>query len=143
VLDLIQKDVTADAVRVETPSQNLESYFLDVVERARRASAETSGATSGATVAPYLRSESAGAVQREKLLERLTTPKVRAPEAGPAPVQPQPDQSRLAALTQQKVAPASPVEPAPSQAAKEDIAQANKKLAALMRSKQDKGGPGA
>ena len=41
-------------VRVDNPTQNLESYFLDVVSKARAAN-ETSGAQSGATVAEYLR----------------------------------------------------------------------------------------
>ena len=56
VLEVIRKDVdNAERVRVDTPTQNLESYFLDVVRKAREAAAKTSGATSGATVAAYLR----------------------------------------------------------------------------------------
>src|SRR5437773_11458799 len=55
VLELIRKDVADDKVRIDTPTQNLESYFLDVVQIARRAAAETSGAMSGARVAAYLR----------------------------------------------------------------------------------------
>ena len=43
VLELIHRDVAEDRVRIDTPTQNLESYFLDVVQRARQ-SAETSGA---------------------------------------------------------------------------------------------------
>jgi hypothetical protein len=54
VLEIIRKDVAAGEVRVDNPTQNLESYFLDVVQRARRRP-ETSGAQSGARVAPYLR----------------------------------------------------------------------------------------
>src|SRR5512143_1378123 len=54
VLDIIRKEVDAGKVRVDNPTQNLESYFLDVVAKAR-ASAETSGAQSGARVAEYLR----------------------------------------------------------------------------------------
>src|SRR3954468_6581080 len=45
VLEVIRKDVSADKVRIDNPTQNLESYFLDVVQRARQAAAETSGAT--------------------------------------------------------------------------------------------------
>ena len=56
VLELIRHDVAADKVRIDTPTQNLESYFLGVVERARE-SAETSGATSGSRVAAYLRGD--------------------------------------------------------------------------------------
>src|SRR5512143_3825462 len=54
VLQVIRHDVATDQVRVDNPTQNLESYFLDVVAKAR-ASAETSGAQSGARVAEYLR----------------------------------------------------------------------------------------
>src|SRR6266700_7378440 len=46
VLDAIRQDVAEDKVRIDTPTQNLESYFLDVVEKARASAAETSGATS-------------------------------------------------------------------------------------------------
>ena len=55
VLDIIRKDVAEDKVRIDTPTQNLESYFLEVVQKARQAAAETSGAMSGARVAAYLR----------------------------------------------------------------------------------------
>src|SRR5882672_1968901 len=57
VLEIIRKDVAEDKVRIDTPTQNLESYFLNVVNSARKAEAETSGAVSGARVAAYLRGE--------------------------------------------------------------------------------------
>src|ERR1700690_2535033 len=44
VLDNIRKEVAEDKVKIDTPTQNLESYFLGVVQTARRAEAETSGA---------------------------------------------------------------------------------------------------
>src|SRR5450756_2734350 len=50
VLAIIRKDITTGEVRVDNPTQNLESYFLDVVAKARAAN-ETSGAQSGARVA--------------------------------------------------------------------------------------------
>src|SRR3954471_10375544 len=55
VLEIIRSDVAAEKVQVDNPTQNLESYFLGVVERAKQNAAETSGATSGARVAEYLR----------------------------------------------------------------------------------------
>src|SRR5580765_4460721 len=57
VLELIRKDVTEDKVRIDTPTQNLEAYFLNIVQKARQAAAETSGAMSGARVAAYLRGD--------------------------------------------------------------------------------------
>src|SRR2546430_6982413 len=45
VLEIIRKDVSDDKVRVDTPTQNLENYFLEVVRKASQAAAETSGPT--------------------------------------------------------------------------------------------------
>ena len=42
VLEIIRRDVAADKVRIDTPTQNLESYFLDVVQKARAAAAGVS-----------------------------------------------------------------------------------------------------
>src|SRR5689334_11106689 len=53
VLEVIRKDVAEDRVKVDTPTQNLENYFLGVVQRAKQQSEETSGATSGNKVAAY------------------------------------------------------------------------------------------
>src|SRR6266403_1863408 len=72
VLEIIRKDVAEDKVRIDTPTQNLETYFLEVVQSARRAAAETSGAMSGARVAAYLRGEGEEKPVTDKLLERLT-----------------------------------------------------------------------
>src|ERR1700744_5893420 len=74
VLEIIRHDISTGEVRVDNPTQNLESYFLDVVQKAREAAHETSGAQSGARVAAYLR---AGADERpatDKLLEKLALP---------------------------------------------------------------------
>src|SRR5204863_1435038 len=51
VLEIIRHDVNGDKVRVDTPTQNLESYLLDVVEKPRAQSAETPVAVRGAKVA--------------------------------------------------------------------------------------------
>src|SRR6185503_9039038 len=107
VLEIIRKDVVEDKVRIDNPTQNLESYFLDVVLKARQAAAETSGATSGARVAAYLRGDAEEKPATEKILERLTSPQVS--PAAPVPTM-QPvetvDQKKLDALTR-------PAEPTP------------------------------
>lgn len=77
VLNLIRAEV-GDTVRLENPTQNLESYFLGVVEAARR-QAETSGATSGNRVAEYLRAPGdsgthSGTHQADSVLDRLSRP---------------------------------------------------------------------
>src|SRR5580658_7690549 len=88
VLEIIRKDVSTGEVRVDNPTQNLESYFLDVVAKARAAN-ETSGAQSGARVAEYLR---AGGVEKpatERVLEKLSLPQAApAPKAATEPAAP-------------------------------------------------------
>src|SRR5882762_7155456 len=68
-LEIIRHDVSEDKVRIDTPTQNLENYFLDIVQIARQAAAETSGATSGARVAAYLRGEGESKPGPDKILE--------------------------------------------------------------------------
>ena len=66
VLDTIRKEVATDQVRIDTPTQNLESYFLGVVQKAKQTEAETSGATSGNKVAAYLRGEADKPVSQDQ-----------------------------------------------------------------------------
>jgi ABC-2 type transport system ATP-binding protein len=72
VLAVLRADVTEEEVRVETPTQNLESYFLGVVEAARASEAQTSGALSGSQVAAYLRGDAEQSVRTDRVLDRLT-----------------------------------------------------------------------
>lgn len=129
LLEIIRRDVASDRVRVDTPTQNLESYFLNVVQAARQAAAETSGATSGARVAAYLRGDGDGKAGGEKLLERLTLPQERpAPAAAAAPAETV-DRQKLEALTH----PTAPAPITPAAAAKpQELEQANEKLSNLL-----------
>lgn len=135
VLQIIREDIGQGDVRVDNPTQNLESYFLDVVKRARESSAETSGATSGHRVAAYLRGESPGSPSEatDKVLERLTANKSKeAPAPAPAePEMPRVDASRLAALGKSEPATAVPA-PAPEVKPAVDLAKANEKLSGLL-----------
>jgi ABC-2 type transport system ATP-binding protein len=138
VLEIIRHDVATDRVRIDTPTQNLESYFLGVVQRARQ-NEETSGATSGNRVAAYLRGNAAPAEtpgQSEKILERLTLPTAA---AAPAPVAtPQPaetvDHGKLAELVRQKPASPEPVVQVPDK--KAELEKANEKLSGLLGGKK-------
>src|SRR5689334_7046163 len=112
VLELIRKDVAEDKVHIDTPTQNLENYFLQVVQNARRAAAETSGATSGARVAAYLRGDAEGKPATEKILERLTAPQSVSPQAPLAAPEESVDQKKLAALA--KPTQTTPATPAPA-----------------------------
>ncbi|MBR6464279.1 MAG: ABC transporter ATP-binding protein, partial [Verrucomicrobia bacterium] len=68
VLSIIRADLNkgAEDVLVDSPTQNLESYFLDVVRKARSSAKETSGATSGGNVAEYLRSGSGEPAKKDR-----------------------------------------------------------------------------
>jgi ABC-2 type transport system ATP-binding protein len=130
VLSLIRKDVAEDKVRIDTPTQNLENYFLDVVKNAQQAALETSGVVSGARVAAYLRGEAEGRPAADKLLERLTlAPVADAPAPAPAPA-PAVDEQKLDSLAQAP-APAQPA-PAPAPSKEAGLEKANEKLASLL-----------
>jgi len=137
VLATIRKDAGAGEVRVDNPTQNLESYFLEVVEKAKRAAAETSGAQSGAKVAAYLRGDGETRPSGEKVLEKLTLPQL-APVAPTAVAEAAPavDEQKLAALTTPEPAPT----PAPAKSAPEekpaDLSKADEKLSSLLGGKK-------
>lgn len=139
VLEIIRHDAAADAVQVDNPRQNLESYFLEVVRNAR-ASAETSGAVSGNRVAAYLRGDvEKTAENKQKILEQLTAREVKPvePERAPVPAQPAVDQAKLASLAKpaapEPAPSAKPTEPAPAPA---DLSKANEKLSSLLGNKK-------
>lgn len=136
VLALLRKDVAEDRVRVDTPTQNLESYFLDVVRRARAASEQTSGARSGATVAAYLRGDGEAAATGDRILDRLTVPS----PALPAPVPAQPERNvneeKLAALAQATPASDASSSSATPSMSPEDLDKVNEKLSSLVTRKK-------
>ena len=135
ILGAIQREVPADRVKLDSPTQNLESYFLGVVNRAR-ASEQTAGATSGNQVAAYLRGGAeASAQQQARVLDRLVAapeapkvvePVVQVPTA--AEVEAQKKLAALAAPTAPVVEPKVEVAPQPAM----DAAKANEKLANLL-----------
>jgi ABC-2 type transport system ATP-binding protein len=133
VLDIIRHDVSADEIQIDNPTQNLESYFLEVVRKARENLAETSGATSGSRVAPYLRSGAEGPTSAERVLDRLTASTAKAPEAPVAAAKPveKVDEVKLKSLTQSAPAEPAPA-PAPKAAPPADLKKANEKLSSLL-----------
>ncbi len=135
VLATIRADIGNAEVRVDNPTQNLESYFLDVVRRAREAAKETSGATSGHRVAAYLRGDADESPEdaTAKVLERLTASKPieTVPAAAAVPAAPPVDSAKLSALG--KSEPVQPVAPAPvATKPAADLSRANEKLSGLL-----------
>jgi len=140
VLEIIRKDVSTGEVRVDNPTQNLESYFLDVVQKARSAAAETSGAQSGARVAAYLRAGAEDRPAAENILEKLALPQQAAqPAASPASASsaaaPKMDEKKLEAMA--KAAAPTPSKPSPSPETKPaDLSKADEKLSSLLGGKK-------
>jgi ABC-2 type transport system ATP-binding protein len=133
VLEIIRQDVSSGEVRVDNPTQNLESYFLDVVAKARAAN-ETSGAQSGARVAEYLRGGLEAKPQTEKVLEKLSLPTARTiPETKvSAPVaEKKLDDKKLEALAQPSETKIPETKSTP-QAKPADLSKADEKLSSLL-----------
>lgn len=137
VLEIIRHDVEADRVRVDVPTQNLESYFLSVVQKARQSEQHTSGATSGSHVAAYLAGQG-DAPQPDKILERLAE---RAPTPEPVRVvtptaEPSVQIQKLEALAKVSTPASTPAEPAPVKPVDKpsplDLKKADDKLSSLL-----------
>jgi ABC-2 type transport system ATP-binding protein len=141
VLDIIRRDVSTGEVRVDNPTQNLESYFLEVVEKAKRAAQETSGAQSGARVAAYLRAGAEDRPAAENILERLALPQQAAqPVTKPIPAfpvaAPKLDEKKLEAMAKAATPAPSPAKPAPVPEVKPaDLSKADEKLSSLLGGK--------
>jgi len=145
-----------ESVLVDSPSQNLESYFLDVVKKARSGAEETSGAVSGGTVARYLRSEDSERVQaKDRILERLASSKESPAEAPApetkkeeAPTAPAVDASKKLSALLSKTTVQAPAEPSAvketspaspqSEQRQENLKKASEKLSGLLGNKGNK-----
>jgi ABC-2 type transport system ATP-binding protein len=136
VLGIIRQDISDGEVQVDNPTQNLESYFLEVVAKAREMAHETSGAQSGARVAPYLRAGGEERPAAERVLERLALPQTRPAAVPKAPAgagETKLDERKLEALAQP--APAAPKaagRPSEAEAKPEDLSKADEKLSSLL-----------
>jgi len=95
VLEVMGRHADKDNIRVDNPSQNLESLFLNVVEQAR-ASDDTSGATSGSEVAEFLRADQPVPTQAEKMLNRLADKEADKPK-------PKEDEEKLVGIPEAEV----------------------------------------
>ena len=136
VLEIIRGDVDAEKVQVDNPTQNLESYFLSVVEKAKQNSAETSGATSGARVAAYLRGDGDIKPSTEKILERFTAPTETAEIAKVQVVTPTAAETAATKKLEALTKPTEPVEEekviTPETTKPADLSKANEKLSSLL-----------
>ena len=135
VLEVMGRHVDRESIRVDNPTQNLESLFLNVVEEAR-ASDETSGATSGSEVAEFLRADEPVPTQAEKMLERLADKEAAQPAAqekaeAAEPETPKVDEAKLDSLSEAETEPETK-KPEPKDEAKKNLDEVDDKLSGLL-----------
>ena len=138
ITEILKKNLDGRPFTIDHPRMSLEDFFLDVVNKAKCESVETSGATSGGEIAEYL-SDSAPQVTADEKLNVLAGIK---PEEPPVQkVEKEPEQeintARLTSLEEED----KPVEktPIPEDAeAKLKLEEANKKLMDILSSGKEK-----
>ena len=132
VMNTIGKHVAKDTVRVENPTQNLESFFLGVVENAIANDEDTSGSTAGNEVAEFLRADDPVPTQADKMLERLADKENAPVPEEPKPEEPAVDTAKLESLADSEAEkPAAPVEK-PGEKKSKAIDEADDKLSGLL-----------
>ncbi len=135
VMNTIAKHVPKDQVRVENPTQNLESFFLNVVENAIAKDEDTSGSTAGNEVAEFLRADDPVPTQAETMLERLAEKEAAKPAATqdvPKPEEPKVDTAKLDSLAGGDAA-KQPAKPKPAEPNKlQSLDEADDKLSGLL-----------
>ena len=143
VLEIIRSEVREDAVSVDNPTQNLESYSLGVVERARAEETTTSGALAG-SVADYLRAdEKEAGPSQDKMLDRLTVAEDKVSTAGSVqtPAEDQVDHSKLDQLAQGQGVASKAADSAGIEQAQQKLDEANDKLSSLLEDSSDSSKP--
>ena len=139
VLEIIRSEVREEAVAVDNPTQNLESYFLGVVERARSEETTTSGALAGG-VADYLKVDGEDVqFSSDKILNRLTksedksSPSQPLKEVSTASI----DHNKLSNLTEDKRSELSEPEITDAERSRQRLDAANDKLSRFFEKDQD------
>ena len=132
IVSVIKKN--AGTYTLDHPRMSLEDFFLDVVNRAKRESVETSGATSGGEIADYL----SGGDSTEKLEVLAGLRKPEPPKPEPVKAEPRVDEQRLTALESDDVPKEEPEDAKELNAAREQLNEANQKLKDLLSGKKDR-----
>ena len=76
---ILQQEEGTSIESVEQPRQNLESFFIEIVDRARQAKIETSG-VKGGTTAPFLKGDEEGDVLIDKLIDHAVPSEIASVE---------------------------------------------------------------
>jgi ABC-2 type transport system ATP-binding protein len=132
VMEILNAAAPEGSISVDHPTMNLETFFMDVVRKAREESAATSGATTG-EIANYLSGEDKE--QRSKqVLEDLVRVEPEEPaESEPAPLpEPQPDHDKLAGLVKPETEPESAPDEEDAKISQEERDKRNEQLERLL-----------
>ena len=132
IVSIIKQNLHGGSYTIDHPHMSLEDFFLDVVNKAKRESVETSGATSGGEIAEYLSGDAVDAKEKLEVLAGLKIPEPPKPEI---PEAPKIDTERLSSLeTEEK---AVEEKPEPEAMDKENLEEANKKLMDILSAGKD------
>ena len=131
ILQIVRRDVNEAKVSIDNPTQNLESYFLGVVEKARQDEASTSGVVSGNRMADYLKADAEKTESADQFLERWTMPSAEAAQPDPSKPEPQKiDETMLEKLSQSEEETQPKIETATKPA--DSLEKADEKLSPLL-----------
>ena len=139
VLEIIRQDVSTDEVRVDNPTQNLESYFLDVVQKARAAAPKPAARNPARAWRLICGRARTNVRRRRKFWRNCRCPAAARPAAKPPPAAPAPRQNGRAKTGsdgQSRRQRQPPAKPAPTPEAKPaDLSKADEKLSSLLGKK--------
>lgn len=136
ILAVIREKLQGEPFTLDHPHMSLEDFFLDVVNKAKRESIETSGATSGGEIAEYLSTpENVDAREKLDILAGVKTPEE--PKKKVEEAEPKIDTDRLTSLEKED-SKNEEAPPEPETMAKEQLEEANRKLMDILSSGKDK-----
>lgn len=133
IVSIIKQNLHGGSYTIDHPHMSLEDFFLDVVNKAKRESVETSGATSGGEIAEYLSGDTVDAKEKLEVLAGLKAPEPPKPEV---PEAPKIDTERLTSLETEEKTVEEKSEPEAMD--RETLEEANKKLMDILSAGKDK-----
>jgi len=132
VMEILNAAAPEGSISVDHPTMNLETFFMDVVRKAREESAATSGATTG-EIANYLSGEDKEQRSKQVLEDLVRVEPEESAESEPAPPpEPQPDHDKLAGLLKPETEPESAPDEEDAKISQEERDKRNEQLERLL-----------
>lgn len=130
VMEILNAAAPEGSISVDHPTMNLETFFMDVVRKAREESAATSGATTG-EIANYLSGEDKEQRSKQVLEDLVRVEPEESAESEPPP-EPQPDHDKLAGLVKPETEPESAPDEEDAKISQEERDKRNEQLERLL-----------